>query len=665
MDDNRPTPHDRSRGARGFLDEMTCAPRRARSARTVAAAIAGTLLSVLLVAVAPSSAALDLPAPAAPMDAVLRASLTSAGTVRGAAVLTTPALPAQLAALRGVGLAATPYVNLPMVALQGPAAAFVAAGQLPFVRSLWGDHHLEATLEQSTAMIQADDVYSPATCGCGVAGFTGRGVRIAILDSGIDATHPDLALGTKTVQNVKLLGYDKVFGSSLLTLEDQLDTDTTTGHGTHVAGIAAGSGGLSGGRYAGVAPGADLVGVGAADGLDMLTALSGYDWILGHRAQYGIKVVNNSWADGTIAYDPNDPLNVASKAAHDAGITVVFAAGNDGKTSGNVYNRYAWPDWVIGVAGVDKLGVPGTYSSTGDAVHHPTVSAPGSWIVSTRAQTGVVSFPNQLPIDPTDPANPRVVSPDLWPYYTAMVGTSMAAPHVAGVAALVLEANPRLTPDQVKTAIASTTTPIAGCGVEDCGTGLVNALGAVRAALSMRNAPPVAALAATPTSGAAPLSVTLDGSASTDSDGAVVAYRWDFDGDGTIDAQSTSPTAAHVYPAGVWHVGLTVVDDDGATSTPALVEVRSSNPPAARASVPSKAKGGTAVTFDASASSDADGAIVLYHFTFGDGTELDSTTPVVQHTWAPPRATTYGWTLVVTDDAGVRAGTQGTIKITP
>src|SRR4051794_5887034 len=206
-----------TRGAWGFLDEMTRRSRRT-SVRTMTAVISSSLLALLLLAGAPASDALPLTPAPAPMDAILRAALPSNGVVRGVAVLGAPALPVQLSALRGVGLAATPYVNLPMVALQGPAAAFVAAGQLPFVRSLWGDHALEATLEQSTTMIQADDVYSPTTCGCGVAGFTGRGVRIAILDSGIDATHPDLALGTKTVQNVKVLGYDKIFGSSLLTL---------------------------------------------------------------------------------------------------------------------------------------------------------------------------------------------------------------------------------------------------------------------------------------------------------------------------------------------------------------------------------------------------------------------------------------------------------------
>ena len=601
------------------------------------------------------------------MDAVLLASLSSPGDIRAVAFLGATASSAQLASLRGAGLDATPFEHLPMVALQGPAVAIHAAAALPFVQSLWGNHPLEATLEQSTAMIQADDVYAPSTPGCECAGLgvTGHGVRIAILDSGIDAMHPDLSLGTKTVQNVKLLGYTKIFRDTVFTLENQQNTDTTTGHGTHVAGIAAGSGGLAGGQYAGVAPGADLVGIGAADGLEMLTALGGYDWILEHREQYDIRVINNSWADGKIAYDPNDPLNVASKAAHDAGITVVFAAGNDGKASGNVYNRYAWPDWVIGVAGVDKLGKPGDYSSTGDAAHHATVSAPGSWITSTRAQTGVVSFPNQLPIDPTDPANPRVVSPELWPYYTAMVGTSMAAPHVAGVVALVLEANPALTPDAIKTLLAATATPIAGCGAADCGAGLVNALSSVRGAVAALNHPPAAALSLSASVGAAPLNVTLDGAASSDADGAIVAYQWDWEGDGAIDAESTSPTITHTYAAGSFHPALTVIDDDGVASVPALASVRSSNPPAAVTSVPKKAKGGDVVTFDASASTDLDGTIVSYHFTFGDGTELTSATPVVTHVWQPNRSATYGWTLVVTDDAGIRDGVGGSIKITP
>lgn len=621
--------------------------------RRCSLSLAVVVAAVVLGSGIPSSAALLALPPSAPMDAVLTASLSDAGAIRAVAILGATATPAQLTALRAAGIDATPYTVLPMVAIQGPAAAIQAVATLPFVHSLWGNHPLEETLEQSTQMIQADDVYAPPMS------VTGEGVRIAILDSGIDATHPDLALGTKTVENVKILGYTKLFRDQVITLQGQLNTDTTTGHGTHVAGIAAGTGGLAGGAYAGVAPGADLVGVGAADGLEMLTALGGYDWILAHRAELDIRVINNSWADGKIAYDPNDPLNVASKAAHDAGITVVFAAGNDGQASGNIYNRYAWPDWVIGVAGVDKLGKLGDYSSRGDDTHHPTVSAPGSWIVSTRAQTGVVSFPNQLPIDPTDPVNPRVVPPELWPYYTAMVGTSMAAPHVAGVVALILDANPNLGPDEIKQVIADTATPIAGCSPADCGAGLVNALAAVTDA---SNDAPVAVLTVSVSVGAAPLGVTLDGSGSTD-DSAVAGYRWDWEGDGAIDAESTTSTAQHTYASGVWHPALTVIDDDGVASIPMSVEVRSSNPPTARATVPSKAEAGDPVRFDASASSDPDGSIVSYRFVFGDGTEVTSTSSIITHVYGSEKPRTHGWYIVVTDDAGISAGVSGSIKI--
>jgi serine protease AprX len=595
-----------------------------------------------------------LPAPLAPIDAVLQQTLASTtGTVRAVVRLDAVATPLQLTALRALGIDATPYSVLPMIAIQGPAIVMNAVARLPFVRAIWGNHPLEETLEQSTEMIQADPVYAAPMS------VDGDGVRIAILDSGIDATHPDLALGTKTVENVKLLGYTKLFRDHVIALPGLANTDTTTGHGTHVAGIAAGTGGLSGGAYAGVAPGADLVGIGAADGLEMLTALGGYDWILAHRDELDIRVINNSWADGTIAYDPNDPLNVASRMAHDAGITVVFAAGNDGQTGGNVYNRYAWPEWVVGVGGLDKLGRLGDYSSRGDATHHADVVAPGSFIVSTRAQTGVVSFPNQLPIDATDPLNPRIVPLPLWPYYTGMVGTSMAAPHVAGVVALLLDADPTLTPDEIKDVLVRTATPVPGCDPIDCGAGLVNALAAVTDA---SNDAPVGVLTASVVAGLAPLDVVLDASASTD-DGAVAGFRWDVDGDGAVDAETTTPSIDHTFTAGVWHPTLTVVDDDGVTGAPVTIEVRSSNPPDAQVSVPARANGGRPVTFDASASSDPDGTIVEYRFVFGDGSEVVSTEPVVTHTYTPSRTRTYAWYVVVTDDAGVTASASGTTRI--
>lgn len=624
----------------------------------------GILLSAFLVltglTVAPARALLGTPV-AAPMDEVLRttlASVASTASVEAALVFRSAPTAADLSLVRSVGVAVVPLQRLPMAIVKGTPAQLRALALLAPVASLWGNHDLEEALHESVPQIQADAVWAAPL------GYTGRGVRVAVLDSGIDGTHPDLEYGTKTVQNVKILGYQK-YAAPTYAVEDLVSTDTTTGHGTHVAGIVAGTGAASGGYYRGVAPGAELVGVGSADGTDMLTALAGYDWILANRARYGIRVLNNSWADGKIAYSESDPLNVASRAAYDAGITVVFAAGNDGQASGNVLNRYAWPWWVVAVGGTTKLGTLGDYSSAGDDEHHPTVMAPGSFIASTRALTGVVTNANSSPFDLTDPLAPRIIAPEHTLHYTAAIGTSMSAPHVSGVVALLLEAAPWLTPAQVKSVLASTATPIAGCPVAYCGAGQVNALAAVRAALASAASPPAASLVASALSGAAPLAVTLDASGSSDADGSVVGYRWDTDGDGDDDQTTAAPVLTVTYGPGSWTPTVRAVDDDGLASAPVSVVVRASNPPVASATVPARGRSGVAVTFDASASSDPDGSVVSYAFTFGDGTSIVSTSPVVTHAYTTSRPAVFGWSVAVTDDAGVADATSGSIKITP
>ena len=623
------------------------------------------VLGLLVVPVAaglgrPASGVGGLPVAAA-IDGVLAAALASASPtepIEAAVVFDAAPKGQELSLLRSTGVAAVALRELPMAVVRGTRSQLQAVSLLAPVASLWGNHDLELVLHESTQLIQANDVWAPPL------GFTGRGVAVAVLDSGIDATHPDLRRPAKTVQNVKVLGYQK-YVAQTLTVEDLDDTDTTTGHGTHVAGIVAGDGSASAGYYRGVAPGASLVGVGAADGTDMLTALAGYDWILANHQRYGIKVINNSWADGTIAYDPDDPLNRASKAAADAGLTVVFAAGNDGQASGNVFNRYAWPSWVVSVGGGTKLGTLGDYSSAGDDVHHPDLIAPGSFIASTRASTGVVTNANSSPLDLTDPMNPRIIAPEHTLHYTAAIGTSMSAPHVAGVVALMLEANPALTPVQVRALLVSSATPMPTCPVAHCGAGYVNALAAVRASLSAVNSPPVASLAAAPSSGAAPLLVSLDASASSDADGFVAAWRWDFEGDGAVDLTTSVPTTSHTFGRGVFNPSVTAVDDDGVASSPVAVEVRASDPPVASATAPAKGRSGQPVTFDASASSDPDGSIVSYRFTFGDGSTMTSSTPVVTHVYAANRPLTFGWTVTVTDDTGGSDAAGGTVKITP
>jgi hypothetical protein len=366
-------------------------------------------------------------------------------------------------------------------------------------------------------------------------------------------------------------------------------------------------------------------------------------------------------------------------------MVVVLGAGNSGGPSGPAgtpsftstdqtygsMSAYAMAQWVVSVGGATKLGgLDASYSSIGGGPSNepgPTVIAPGSWIASDRAVTGVVTDSNSTPFDLTDPSNPRMVAAQWTQYYTVTTGTSMATPHVSGVAALMLQANPRLTPDQVRSLIAQSATPVAGCPAIMCGTGLVNAYNAVEAALSAADTPPVAAVTATPSSGGSPLSVTLDASASYDPDGGAIAqYRWDLDGDGAIDAVTTTPAITTTYTTGRYTAQVIVVDGAGLQSAPAAVTVVSDNPPQAVASVQGHARAGSAVTLDGSASAASNGATLsTYAWSFGDGTTASGAT--VSHTWVTGAGSPVyeAWKLVVTDDFGRSDATAGTIKITP
>lgn len=371
-------------------------------------------------------------------------------------------------AIQDVGAGTLVFEHLDSVGVLGTAAQLHAVAGLPGVTELYANRQLSYFLRESVPYIEADRAWNEL-------GVTGAGIGVAILDSGVDATHRDLAYGTKTVQNVKIL-YNQ---SDLFTtkgkpskpyyLENVANTDSSSGHGTHVAGIAAGSGAASAGAYTGVAKDANIVGIGTGDTLFIIWALAGFDYLLGHAAQYNIKVVNNSWgtSGGAAAYDPKDPINRASKKAHDKGITVVFAAGNDGPAP-DTMNPYSLMPWVISVAAgckpLDRAhcsdGMLADFSSRGvpgSSKFHPTLTAPGAHIVSTRATTG--STMNLLD-GPHDARICNISAVDL-PSYTCASGTSMASPHVAGVVALLQQAaGGKLSPDQVKAILVKTARPM-------------------------------------------------------------------------------------------------------------------------------------------------------------------------------------------------------------
>ena len=469
------------------------------------------------------------PRPAAPrlqasvLDPALSAALASAAPTASLEVIanydeTLTTRDAVSNAMLDLGAGVVQFKHLELVAGVATPAQISAIAALPGVQSVYLNRQLQyygrpgglygLLLHESVPTIRADAVQA--------MGITGKGVGIAILDSGIDGLYnPDLVYPTHTVQNVKVIFNlsDVVTfkGPAPKPLKQGLDifaenlpnSETSVGHGTHVAGIAAALGSASSGYYTGVAPGANLMGVGTGDILFIFFALAGFDYILEHQKAYNIQVVNNSWGTSG-AFDPKDPINKASKTVHDHGITVVFAAGNEGPDQ-NTLNPYSVAPWVIGVAAGCKLVSPdptnsaihcddptgqnrapilADFSSRGipkNPMYHPDITAPGVHIVSTRASTGTVLNGLDANHD-LNLTSTCAISLANEPYYTCASGTSMATPHVVGVVALMQEAaGGTLTPDQVLNAITSTARPLPGFALWEVGAGYLDALGAVNA----------------------------------------------------------------------------------------------------------------------------------------------------------------------------------------
>lgn len=392
------------------------------------------------------------------------------------------------------------FESLPMAGITATASQIkllAASGQ---VLSIYPNRKLQYENEQATSMTGIDQVRTDTKLIKQNGGFpvTGYGIGVVINDSGVDGTHQDIKFGSHLVQNV--LGSTNLNAHSTILpisyVENVPNTDTNSGHGTHVAGIVGATGAMSGGKYEGASPGAKLIGYGSGAALAMLDTLGGFDYALTHQREYNIRVITNSWGDTSQAgleFDPKDPINVATKKLYDHGIITVFSAGNSGPGEATISGNYKKAPWVITVAAGDREGKLTSFSSRGikdkgGSVEvdgqtwkwqdRPTVTAPGSLIISTRAISPLSSLGAPDDVNMIDPAH--------LPYYTTMSGTSMAAPHVAGVIPLLLEVNPSLTPLEIKSIIEQTATPMSGYETWENGAGYINAYEAVKMAFQKK-----------------------------------------------------------------------------------------------------------------------------------------------------------------------------------
>jgi serine protease AprX len=421
--------------------------------------------------------------------------------------------------LRGVGITeGVTFQRLGMVGAVLTAGQVRALSNNPSVTSIWSNDQQQYYMNQARVMTGVEKLRTDAgfTFRNGGMPVSGSGdFSVFVIDSGIDATHADLPLGTKIIQNTQRVVSTAAGNTGItvagvplngftpsLSIENVPNTDNV-GHGTHCAGIVGGLGTRSGGTYAGVAPGVKIVGSGGGAVIVVLDALAGWEYGLSHQDQYRIRVITNSYGPiGGGEYNPNHPFMIAAKKAYDLNMTVLFAGGNDGSAK-DTLSPYVQAPWVIGVAAGTKDGMLAGFSSRGlpreerlndnnsfNDNDYPTLTAPGNGrffessltrygfttdIVSARASTNLSSngtwFANPL-ADTELPAG-------MLPFYTQISGTSMATPFVAGVVALMLDVDPTLTPDEIKQILIDTATKMPGYQDFEVGAGYLNAYAAV------------------------------------------------------------------------------------------------------------------------------------------------------------------------------------------
>jgi len=423
---------------------------------------------------------------------------------------------------------------------------------------------------------------------------------------------PDLA-GTSFVP-----GYDFV--------NDDAHPNDDDGHGTHVTGTIAQSTNNALG-VAGIAFNTSIMPVKVLNSNGDGTYADIADGIY-FAAQNGAHIINMSLGGDS----PSITLENALAYAYDQGVTIICASGNDGADS--VSYPAAYDAYCIAVGATRYDEAVAYYSNQGASLD---LTAPGGDLNVDQNGDGYGDGVLQQTFgdSPTD-----------WGYWFYQ-GTSMAAPHVSGVAALLIAANVATTPDEIREALQSTAEDKSAPGWDPAyGWGILNAAAALQYSF-VPNTAPVAAFTG-PASGEEDAAVAFDGSGSYDPDGDPLTYRWDF-GDGSTGA-GVSPD--HAYAAGGEYTVTLIVNDGKADSLPAesvITIAEINDPPVADAGPDQTVQVGQTITFDAGAGSyDIDDGIAFYEWNFGDGARAAGETAA--HAYSA--AGIYTVTLTVTDFYG-------------
>ncbi|MFC9426578.1 S8 family serine peptidase [Streptomyces sp. NPDC056987] len=307
----------------------------------------------------------------------------------------------------------------------GTSGARVAASGISRV---WLDGKRRVNLDRSVPQIGAPTAWE--------AGYKGDGVKVAVIDTGVDQTHPDLA-GVEVEER---------------NFSDAGDAVDRTGHGTHVASTIAGSGAEAGGKYKGVAPEAEILDAKVFDD-DGYASDSGIVAAMQWAADKGAKVANMSLG----GYDEveTDPLEEAvDSLSASSGILFVVSAGNEGPGAGTIGSPGSAAA-ALTVGAVDREDAIADFSSVGPAADgslKPDITAPGVDIVAAKAAEGTIGTP-------------------AGDGYVALSGTSMAAPHVAGAAAILAQRHPDWSGERLKRALTASAVATPGLTAFQQGTG--------------------------------------------------------------------------------------------------------------------------------------------------------------------------------------------------